>query len=98
MVSVFLPPNAEKVRDQFESMMTVLKRTIPKWIPKWERSCQGDGGHHGDDDDDENPLIHQQEDMDILNDDDGGGDDDDVKPGFSVLVGRSQFAKTNKTD
>ena len=78
MVSVFLPPNAEKVRDQFESMMTVLKRTIPKW----ERSDQGDGGHHGDDDD-ENPLIHQQEDMDaILNDDDD--DDDPLKDKIGI--------------
>ncbi len=29
MVLDYLPPNAEKVKEQFESMMTVLKRTIP---------------------------------------------------------------------
>ena len=46
IVSNFLPPNAEKVKERFESMMTVLKRTIPKW----ERSGQGEGGINGDDD------------------------------------------------
>ena len=39
MMSDFLP-NAEKVKERFESMMTVLKQTIPKW----ERSGQGEGG------------------------------------------------------
>ncbi len=47
MVSEFLPPDAVRVKERFESMMTVLKRQIPKW----ERSGQGDGGHHGDDED-----------------------------------------------
>ena len=46
MVSDFLPPNAEKVKERFESMMMVLKQTIPKW----ERSGQGEGGINGDDD------------------------------------------------
>ena len=61
MVSEFLLPIAEKVKDRFESMMTVLKRTIPKW----ERSGQGDGGHHGDDDDDD-PLYDREENMDVF--------------------------------
>ena len=47
MVSEFLPPNAEKVRDRFESMMTVLKRTIPKFL--WFDFClllfMFDGGY-----------------------------------------------------
>jgi hypothetical protein len=57
MVSDYLPPNAEKVKERFESMMTALKRTIPKW----ELSGQGNGGHHTDDDDDDdyNPLKNR---------------------------------------
>jgi hypothetical protein len=47
MVSEFLPPNAEKVKDRFESMLTLLKRIMSKW----EKSGQGEGGHNGDDDD-----------------------------------------------
>ncbi len=30
VVSGYPPPNAEKVKEQFESMVTVLKRTIPQ--------------------------------------------------------------------
>ena len=92
MVSEFLPPNAEKVKERFESMMTVLKRTIPKW----ERSGQGDGGHHGDDDDD-NPL-NDQDDTDAILHDDDDDNNDNAKPGFGVLAGRSQFALSKIQD
>ena len=37
-VAAFLPPTADKAKERFESMMTVLKRIIPKW----EKSGQGD--------------------------------------------------------
>ena len=84
MVSDYLPPNAENVKEQFESMMTVLKRTIPKW----ERSGQGDGGHHGDDDRD--PLKDRDDTNDILCDHSSSSEDSDKdtnkeKPGFGVL-------------
>lgn len=94
MVSEFLPPNAEKVKDRFESMMTVLKRTIPKW----ERSGQGDDGHHGDDDDN-NPL-NDRDDMDaILHDHESSdSDNENSKPGFGVLAGRSRFALSKIQD
>jgi len=62
MVMSFLPPNADKARERFESMMTVLKRIIRKW----EKSGQGDGGHHRDDDDDN--LIDDNN--DVFDDDD----------------------------
>jgi hypothetical protein len=43
-------------------MMTVLKRTIPKW----ELSGQGEGGHHADEDDDDNPLKNRRDEVDKI--------------------------------
>jgi hypothetical protein len=102
MVLDYLQQNAEKVKEQFESMMTVLKRTIPKW----ELSGQGDGGHHADDDDDYYNPLKNRDDMDnILHD--GGlssssesksskkwelGEKQKEKPLFGVLAGRSNNA------
>ncbi len=63
MVLDYLPPNSEKVNVQFELMMTVLMRIIPKW----ELSGQGDCGHQGDDDDD-NPLKNRDGTNDFLHD------------------------------
>jgi hypothetical protein len=50
MVSDYLTLNPEKAKEKFESMMTVLKKTIPKW----ELSGQDDGSHLADDDNDYN--------------------------------------------
>ena len=50
-VSEYLPLTAERAKDRFESIMTQLKRTIPKW----EKSGQGDGGHEGNDNDEIQP-------------------------------------------
>jgi hypothetical protein len=61
MISDYLSPNAEKVKDQFELMMTVWKRAIPRW----ELSGQGDGGHLGDNDD-YNPLKNRDVTNNIL--------------------------------
>ena len=88
-VSDFLPPTADKVKDRFESMMTILKRTIPKW----ERSGQGEGGHNGDDDDDHDG-DDDGDNGDENNDDEESGD----KPGFGVLAGRSCFALSKIQD
>jgi hypothetical protein len=68
MVSDYLPMNAEKVKVQLESMMTVLKRTISKW----ELSVQGDGGQCAEDDDDDNPLKNRDYTGNILRDCDLG--------------------------
>ena len=91
MVSDYLPPNAENVKEQFESMMTVLKRTIPKW----ERSSQGDGSHHGNDDND-HPLKDKDDTNYILCDhssssEDSYKDTNKEKPRFIVLGGRTHF-------
>ena len=96
MVSEFLPPNAEKVKDPFESMMTVC-------IPKWERSSKGDGGQHGDDNDN-NSLHDQEENMDgILHDNNISDDSSDdangnQKPAYGVLASRSCFALSKIKD
>jgi hypothetical protein len=97
MVSDYLPPNAENVKEQFESMMTVLKRTIPKW----ERSGQGDGGHHGDDDRD--PLKDRDDTSDILcnhnsSSEDSNKDTNKEKPGFGDLGGCLHFALSKIQD
>ena len=103
MVSEFLLPNAEKVKDRFESMMTVLKHTIPKW----ERSGQGDGGHHGDDDDNDPLYDREENDMDVIlhdkdsRDSSNDSSDDETgnqKPAFGVLTGRSHFALSKIQD
>jgi hypothetical protein len=67
MVLDYLPLNAEKVKEQFESMMTVFKRTIPKW----ELSGQSNGGHHADDDDDDYNLLKNRYDTDNIPPDGG---------------------------
>ena len=50
-VAEYLPLTAERAKDRFESMVTQLKRIIPKW----EKSGQGDGGHEGNDNDEIQP-------------------------------------------
>lgn len=54
-VSEFLPLTAERAKDRYESLMTQLKRIIPKW----EKSGQGDGGHEGNDNDE---IQHEKSD------------------------------------
>lgn len=110
-VAAFLPPTADKAKERFESMMTVLKRIIPKW----EKSGQGDGGHHGDDDDN-NPIKHRDDNNDVFDDDDANeNDDDDIessedssddsevgelkeKPKWGEMKGRSRFALSKRQD
>jgi hypothetical protein len=103
MVVSNLPPNADKAKERFESMMTVLKRIIPKW----EKSGQGDGGHHGDDDDN-NPIKHRDAYEDVFdndNDDDEceeNGDDGEKilhnKPKWGEFKGRSRYALSSRQD
>jgi hypothetical protein len=96
MVASFIPPTADKAKERFESMMTILKRIIPKW----EKSGQGDEGHHGDDDDN-NPIKHQEGNTDMLDDDNEDiiSDDNDEegvvmnkKPKWGEMKGRSRCA------
>ena len=56
-VSEFLPLTADRAKERFESIMTQLKRTIPKW----EKSGQGDGGHEGNDNDEIQPNTEDGE-------------------------------------
>jgi hypothetical protein len=88
----------KKVKEQFELMMTLLKRIIPKW----ERSDQGDGGHHGIDDDD-NPLKDKDDINSILCNFSSSSEESNEeavkeKPRFGVLVGLLSFALSKIQD
>ena len=78
MIMSFLPPNADKAKERFKSMIRVLKLIIPKW----EKSGQGDGGGHRQDDDD-NPFVDNDDVVDGNDDDDseGGGSERETKVG-----------------
>ena len=56
-VAEYIPLTAERAKERFESIMTQLKRTIPKW----EKSGQGDRGHEGDDNDEIQPNTEEGE-------------------------------------
>jgi hypothetical protein len=89
MVVSFLPPNADKAKERFESMIRVLKLIIPKW----EKSGQGDGGGHRQDDDD-NPFVDNDDVVDDDNDDDDDDDDDDDAGEGGVAKEKHKWGET----
>jgi hypothetical protein len=93
MVMSFLPPNADKAKERFESMIRVLKLIIPKW----EKSGQGDGGGHRQDDDD-NPFVDNDDVVDDDDDDDSEGGVAKEKPKWGETKGRGRYSLSKRQD